>query len=50
MEDEETIIFVPREHNEPYSGMMLGSIFNLLRRMVAFIVVIGMIFMIGPLL
>jgi len=50
MEEKETMIFVPRERSGPYSGMMLGSIFNLLRRMAVFIVLIGIIFMVGPLL
>ena len=50
MEEEEYFPVYVRKNREPYSGMVLESIFKYLRRAIVIIVAMGMILMFAPFL
>lgn len=50
MEEEEVFPVYVRKGREPYSGMVLNSIFGLLIRSIGVIVVVGLLLMLVPLL
>ena len=48
--DEETPRVYVRKGREPYSGMVLGSMFKVLRRAIVLIVILGLLLMFDPFL
>ena len=50
MRDEETPRVYVRKGREPYSGMVLGSMFKVLRRAIVLIVILGLLLMFDPFL